>query len=63
MYVFLFLFEECMAGDVNLFFDDCQQDTAEIEIMIAGININLEKLIVLNSELPVHCIKANVLTH
>lgn len=25
-----------MAGDVNLFFDDCQQDTAEIEIMIAG---------------------------
>ncbi|XP_020616957.1 N-acetyltransferase 9-like protein [Orbicella faveolata] len=26
---------ECMAGDVNLFFDDCQQDTAEIEIMIA----------------------------
>ena len=25
-----------MAGDVNLFFDDCQQDTAEVEIMIAG---------------------------
>jgi len=43
MYVLLFLFllEECMAGDVNLFFDDCQQDIAEIEIMIAGIN-NLE---------------------
>ena len=32
----LFLFEECMAGDVNLFVDDCQQDTAEIEVMIAG---------------------------
>jgi len=26
---------ECMAGDVNLFLDHCQQDTAEIEIMIA----------------------------
>jgi len=48
MYAILFLFEECMAGDVNLFFDDCQQDTAEIEIMIAGTN-NREKLIVLNS--------------
>lgn len=26
-----------MAGDVNLFFDDNQQEVAEIEIMIAGI--------------------------
>ena len=26
-----------MAGDVNLFFDDSQQEVAEIEIMIAGI--------------------------
>lgn len=26
---------ECMAGDVNLFFDDSQQEVAEIEIMIA----------------------------
>lgn len=33
----MFLFKECMAGDVNLFFDDSQQEVAEIEIMIAGI--------------------------
>lgn len=32
------LFEECMAGDVNLFLDDSRQDVAEIEIMIAGKN-------------------------
>lgn len=38
LYTILFLFEECMVGDVNLFFDECQQDTAEIEIMIAGTN-------------------------
>ena len=33
----MFLFKECMAGDVNLFFNDSQQEVAEIEIMIAGI--------------------------
>ena len=31
----MFLFKECMAGDVNLFFDDSQKEVAEIEIMIA----------------------------
>ena len=37
----MFLFKECMAGDVNLFFDDSQQEVAEIEIMIAGMIIYL----------------------
>ena len=32
----IFLCEECMAGDVNLFLDDSRRDVAEIEIMIAG---------------------------
>lgn len=38
------LFEDCMAGDVNLFLQDGQQDIAEIEVMIAGTCINKIKI-------------------
>ena len=30
---------ECMAGDVNLFFNDLDDSVAEIEIMIAGMYV------------------------
>ena len=40
----IFLFEECMAGDVNLFLDDSRRDVAEIEIMIAGKRCKLLKV-------------------
>ena len=42
------LFEECMAGDVNLFLNDSQQDIAEIEIMIAGKKFKLQQSMKIN---------------
>ena len=47
-----------MAGDVNLFFDDDQQDVAEIEIMIAGTTICFSNYSTLSPLL--HLLKAHV---